>query len=93
MAEHPDAEQAHKHKKPPRHHHHTVGVTDMLRMREGLKTHHKLLFVAVAFVGLNFCWFGVWNAIADTPFIRNPLIAVIIGLILMRLTGKINDLA
>jgi hypothetical protein len=100
MAEHASTEQAtttqsNQHKKSAHHHHHfkTEGVTDMLRMREGLKMHHKLLYVAIAFVGLNFCWFGVWNAIAATPFIRNPLVAVIIGVILMRMLGKINDLA
>jgi hypothetical protein len=72
---------------------HTIGMENFFRMRKDLKLHHKLMFVALAFVGLNFCWYGVWMAITRTPFISNPLIAVIIGVILMKLTGKINDLA
>ena len=66
---------------------------DVFKMRKDLKLHYKALYVAIAFVGLNFCWFGVWTTIARAPYLNNPLIAVVVGVILLKLTGKINDLA
>ncbi|MGH7195424.1 MAG: hypothetical protein ACREGA_01450 [Candidatus Saccharimonadales bacterium] len=76
----------------PNQHHRTLGADDIFRVRKNLKLHHKALFIALVFVGLNFCWFGVWTTIEQIPILNNPLVAIVVGVILLMLAGKVNTL-
>lgn len=67
-------------------------VSELFRVRRRLKLHHKILYIAMVFVGLNLCWYGVWTTIEKIPFLNIPLIAILAGIGLLILTDKINDL-
>lgn len=51
------------------------------------KLHHKIFFGAVVFLGVAFLWYGVWELISMTPFLKNPFVAIGIGFVLLLGTG------
>ena len=51
------------------------------------KFHHKIIFAFTVFFGINLVWYGIWEIISITPFIKNPIVATIIGSIILSGTG------
>jgi len=51
------------------------------------KFHHKIIFAFTVFFGINLVWYGIWEIISATPFIKNPIVATIIGSIILIVTG------
>lgn len=68
------------------------GIEDLFRIRKDLKIHHKIIFVSLVFLGLVLTWYGVWTAIAEIPYIQQPLVALVLGVVVLVLTGKTKDL-
>lgn len=80
---------------PP--HHHLRKVRDesqesIFKVRETLQTRFKILYIAMVFVGMSMVWYGIWKGIQLIPFISNPVVAILIGLTLLLLTGRVNKL-
>ncbi len=74
-------------------HRHTIGFGEFFRMRKDLQFHHKILFVTLVFIGLVLCWYGVWSLVGEIPVIKNPLVALIVGVLILWLTDRVNALA
>lgn len=68
-------------------------VDDIWNARKDLKTRHKIIYITLAFVGLNLLWFGVWTLVKNIPILSNPLVSIPSGIALLMLTGKVKDLA
>jgi len=51
------------------------------------KFHHKIIFAFTVFFGINLVWYGIWEIISITPFIKNPIVATIIGSTILIVTG------
>lgn len=58
-------------------------ATGLFYVREGLKT---------VFVGLTLTWYAVWVTVQKVPYLNNPAVAIVVGLILLTLTGRVNRL-
>ncbi len=67
-------------------------IGDLFRIREDLTVLHKAAYIATVFLGLNLAWFGVWTAVESIWPLNVPLVAIVLGVALLYLTGKINDL-
>ena len=65
---------------------------NIFQVRETLRTRYKILYIALVFVGLSLCWYGVWQGVQSIPILNNPIVACIVGLILLSLTGRVNEL-
>jgi hypothetical protein len=51
------------------------------------KMHHKITFAFLVFFALNLLWYGMWQIISTLPILKNPIIAVIVGTIILFITG------
>jgi amino acid permease len=51
------------------------------------KRHHKMLFAFLVFFAINLLWYGMWGIVSALPLLNNPVIAVIIGTIILIATG------
>ena len=51
------------------------------------KLHHKIIFAFLVFFGINLVWYGMWEIISKLPWIRNPVTAIVIGAIILIVTG------
>ncbi len=69
-----------------------MGIRDIFKMRATLRTRYKLLYVSLVFTGLSLCWYGVWKGVQAVPILNNPFVAVLAGLLLLYLTGRVNKL-
>ena len=68
------------------------GEQSIFKVREGLKTHFKILYIAMVFTGMALVWYGIWKGVQSMPIISNPIVAIAIGLVLLGLTGRVNKL-
>jgi len=51
------------------------------------RKHHKILFSLIGVVGIILVWRGVWNLVDTTPFFNAPVISIIVGFLLVALSG------
>lgn len=51
------------------------------------RLHHKLIFSLVGIIGIIMVWRGVWTLFDNTPLLKDPLISIIIGFILVAFSG------
>ena len=51
------------------------------------KLRHKIIFAFLVFFGINLVWYGMWMIISDIPVLNNPVIALILGVIILIATG------
>ncbi len=58
-----------------------------------LRLRHKLLFTLVGSVGVILVWRGVWSFFDTTPFLNQPVASLIIGIILVILSGFLFHIA
>lgn len=68
------------------------GVNGVFKVREGLKNHFKILYIAMVFTGMALVWYGIWKGVQSIPIINNPAVAIALGLLLLALTGRVNKL-
>ena len=71
---------------------HYQGPADLFLVRRDLNILHKALYIGIVFLGLNLAWFGVWNTVSAIWPLNIPLVAIILGVFLLYITGKIKDL-
>lgn len=50
---------------------------------EKFRLHHKIIFSVIGIIGVVAIWRGIWTLLDLTPFVAHPLVAIIIGLILV----------
>ena len=55
-------------------------------LQEDLKLHHKILYGVLVFSGLVLIWYGGWRLVEIIPGLRNPFIALGVGVVLLVLT-------
>ncbi len=68
------------------------GAEDIFKVRKTLVTRYKILYITMVFTGLTLCWYGVWMGVQETPILNHPVVAIIVGLALLALTGRVNKL-
>lgn len=51
------------------------------------RLHHKLIFALIGIIGIIMVWRGVWTLIDTTPFFNAPVISIILGLLLVVISG------
>src|SRR5581483_9203054 len=52
-----------------------------------LKLRHKVIFAFIVFFGINLLWYGMWGLVEEIPFLNIPVISLIIGSIILIVTG------
>lgn len=52
-----------------------------------LRSSHKAIFIILGLIGTISIWRGVWNLLDTSPFVSHPIASVIIGAILIALSG------
>jgi hypothetical protein len=52
-----------------------------------LKLHHKIIFACLVFFALNLLWYGMWEIISKLPIIKNPIVALSCGALILIATG------
>ena len=52
-----------------------------------MKLRHKIIFAFVVFFGINLVWYGMWGIVGDIPFLNKPIVSLIIGAIILIVTG------
>lgn len=62
---------------------------DILGIQKSLKLHHKIIYLALIFLGVVLVWYGAWTIVAQIPVLNNPVVAIVIGVILLIFTGTI----
>lgn len=51
------------------------------------KMHHKLIFAFLIFFAVNLIWYGMWEIVSTLPVLKNPIIALIMGAIILIASG------
>lgn len=51
------------------------------------RIHHKIIFSLIGVVGIILVWRGVWTFVDETPFFNTPAISIILGLLLVVISG------
>lgn len=67
--------------------HRTTTEGGLLGLRQDLKARHAILYVALAFLGSTLCWYAVWKIVQAVPVLRNPIVALIAGVVLLGVTA------
>ena len=52
-----------------------------------LRLHHKIIFSLIGIVGIILVWRGVWTLIDATPFFNTPVISIVLGFLLVAISG------
>lgn len=52
-----------------------------------LRLHHKIIFSVIGIVGIILVWRGVWTLIDATPFFNAPVISILLGILLVAISG------
>ncbi|MFP4171046.1 MAG: hypothetical protein ACLFUV_08520 [Methanomassiliicoccales archaeon] len=60
---------------------------NLIDFREDLSTHHKVAFTGLIFFGVVLIWYGLWFLVSEIPFLKNPIVATGLGLLILFLTG------
>jgi hypothetical protein len=68
------------------------GAESIFKVRKELKTHFKILYIAMVFGGMALVWYGIWKGVQAIPIVSNPVVAMALGLTLLGLTGRVNKL-
>ena len=51
------------------------------------KYRHKITFAFIVFFGINLVWYGMWTIISELPILKDPVISLILGAIILIATG------
>ncbi|MBI2074502.1 MAG: hypothetical protein HYT83_01550, partial [Candidatus Levybacteria bacterium] len=51
------------------------------------RLHHKLIFSLLGVIGVVLVWRGIWTLTDAIPFLNDPITSVIIGLLMVILSG------
>jgi len=62
-------------------------VADVEEFQEKLRLHHKVIYAALVFFGVVLIWYGLWTVIPDIPVVKNPLLAMPVGAVILAATG------
>lgn len=57
------------------------------RYMNDFKLHHKILFAFIVFFAINLVWYGMWDIVSMLPILSNPVVALIVGGIILIGTG------
>ena len=60
---------------------------EMGEFQRGLKAHHKVAYGTMVFLGVLLMWYGTWGLIAMVPVLKQPAVALSVGVGLLALTG------
>ena len=52
-----------------------------------LRMHHKISFAFLVFFAINLLWYGMWGIVESIPFLRNPVVSLVLGAIILIATG------
>lgn len=56
-----------------------------------LKKRHKLIYILIAFLGVNLIWYSFWTLISEIPVINNPYVAGVLGVLILLAFSKFYD--
>lgn len=62
-------------------------LADVEKFQENFRTYHKVLYGALVFFGVVLVWYGLWTVIPDIPGLKNPIVAVLVGMAILVSTG------
>lgn len=62
-------------------------LADVEKFQEKFRTHHKVIYGTLVFFGVVLVWYGLWTVIHDIPGLKNPIIAMLVGMAILALTG------
>lgn len=51
------------------------------------RLHHKILFSITGIIGAVLIWKGIWALTDKAPLLNNPVVSVILGLVLVVISG------
>lgn len=58
-----------------------------LKNLERFRLHHKIIFSLIGIIGVIAIWRGIWNSLDYTPLINHPLGSIVVGFILVMISG------
>ncbi|OGC50381.1 hypothetical protein A2716_04205 [candidate division WWE3 bacterium RIFCSPHIGHO2_01_FULL_40_23] len=58
-----------------------------------LQLKHKVIFTLIGSVGVILVWRGIWTFSDINPFLNNPVSSIVVGLILVIISGFLFKLA
>ena len=57
------------------------------RYVNSFKFRHKITFAFIVFFAINLLWYGMWTIVSDIPILSNPVVALVLGAIILISTG------
>ena len=57
------------------------------RFDQNMRLHHKIIYGVLVFLGVVLVWYGVWDIVGVIPILKNPYVAVVVGVAILVLTG------
>ena len=54
---------------------------------DDFKYRHKITFAFIVFFAINLVWYGMWTIVSDLPILRDPVVSLILGAIILIATG------
>lgn len=57
------------------------------RYMDAFKYRHKITFAFIVFFAINLVWYGMWTIVSDLPLLKDPVISLILGAIILIGTG------
>ena len=51
------------------------------------KYRHKITFAFIVFFAINLVWYGMWTIVSELPILRDPVISLVLGAIILIATG------
>jgi len=61
----------------------------MRLLQKDIKLYHKIIYLVLIFLGLVFTWYGTWTLIARIPIVQNPVVALVVGILMLSFTGTL----
>jgi quinol-cytochrome oxidoreductase complex cytochrome b subunit len=56
-----------------------------------LRMHHKVTFAFFVFFAINLLWYGMWGIIESIPILKNPMVSLVVGAMILIATGYFYD--
>jgi hypothetical protein len=54
---------------------------------DDFKYRHKITFAFIVFFAINLVWYGMWTIVSDLPILRDPVVSLVLGAIILIATG------
>ena len=62
-------------------------LADVEKFQENFRIYHKVIYGVLVFFGVVLVWYGLWTVMPDIPGLKNPFIAMLVGMAILALTG------